>query len=593
MSGHWAHQPRTPQGVRTGGEWEIGLLAESGLSLARPDAPDTVRHPARWPRIPRAFEQFTVGQRSLIMRCLPYYDPDEGLTPRNLDALRATINEATSNRFSGSDENHRLISHAARLVADAHGGAHQMVIGAGKHVSARAEQIAGVTDEEVAADSAEMVIHWREQFEMSREAVEDYRREHPDVNHTPYSTRHREATVQFNRARSGRDKDTMEAVTSISQARRQALSEVIDLGGELNLHDRSTKKAIEPFEVASSDFPSSWLEHSGQQGPLLLRYSSDRNHYRFRAEVKSEKTAPAVVERDIQAGTQHEQGPTYEPVRLVRSGTGHRGEPVETWEFTLYETARTTGKYLNKLDKRYAGYDRRRNGYTATGGWKPAGDGEHERRQLREVVESQAEYVPMANTGGDKSAGLVNGPEGEHGVSTAAHELTHHMEKTIPSFYELERAFWRERTEGSEYHEYMGSKTEVYKDGGFANIYIGKDYNYRSTSEHQATEIGSMGMEMLFHGKHGAFAGTAGKTPDPQMRDFMLGTLVAVDPSREAIRTGIPVFAPSSHRPKTDSLFGRRGTTVVTQQQLPGGKVRVQLSDGRTGEVDPEEIVVG
>lgn len=65
---------------------------------------------------------------------------------------------------------------------------------------------------------------------------------------------------------------------------------------------------------------------------------------------------------------------------------------------------------------------------------------------------------------------------------------------------------------------YAGTN-ELARPDHFASAYMGKHY------DHGHTEILSMGMESLFAGTHGGLIGVNAHDADPEMRNFILGTL--------------------------------------------------------------------
>lgn len=104
--------------------------------------------------------------------------------------------------------------------------------------------------------------------------------------------------------------------------------------------------------------------------------------------------------------------------------------------------------------------------------------------------------------------------------STMAHELMHAVEHGNRHELELSMAFLQARTAG-ERAQWLGSLTgnkgygrdEVAKPDSFTNPYMGKIYR------HASTEILSMGIEGVLHGRNGLITG------DPDMAAFILGRL--------------------------------------------------------------------
>lgn len=65
-----------------------------------------------------------------------------------------------------------------------------------------------------------------------------------------------------------------------------------------------------------------------------------------------------------------------------------------------------------------------------------------------------------------------------------------------------------------------GGSGEMARPDHFAEVYMGKEY------PDGYTEVLSMGMESLFAGSYGGLIGVNSHRADPEMRNFILGTLV-------------------------------------------------------------------
>lgn len=515
MSG-WIWQPRTPKGVRTGGEWEIGRLPESTVSLLEAPTPDTS---GRWPRIPASFETFPVQWRNQIMQDLPYIDPEAGASPENIEAIRATLKAADSLNVQpthGEMDRHVAVCNGAMRVVEAFGGRHALAIMVGQDVSARAAQIAGFTDEDLHQDWADRLADAQAEVRQV-ESKTDW--DPTELN----EARHKVVQIHY-----GRDDQTIAEVTAMARARRKALAEYVQIGSSLSLHADSQKRAVKHFEkVAAEDFPASWIDRSAQSEPLMVRYSKSRNHYSPNHIHRVDRKDEELITTETVAPGEHDQfGPGLEPVEKVGEII-EDGVAKEIWSYRTYEVARTDNRYHQQWDREMAGYRRRREKLKATGTWKAVPGMQAERRLLRQTGGQDISRVPMANTGPYAGSGWVEGEDGAAETSTAAHELSHHLEKVVPGVFEMEKSFLEYRTEGSQVERYMNSRTEQIKRGGFPDLYMGKIY---WGENRKSTEILSTGVEALFHGRYGALAGTSNRTADPEFRDFLMGMMVLVDP---------------------------------------------------------------
>lgn len=127
---------------------------------------------------------------------------------------------------------------------------------------------------------------------------------------------------------------------------------------------------------------------------------------------------------------------------------------------------------------------------------------------------------------------LVNG-EGDDAKEVAIHEFGHVIEHANKEVSAATAQFLKRRTEGETPVQYEGGdKNERVVHDGFTDPYIGKMY-YREG----ATEVFTMAMESLFHGRY-CFSNTKKDKPptstdDPEHRDLILGILAMSDVRKE------------------------------------------------------------
>jgi hypothetical protein len=113
------------------------------------------------------------------------------------------------------------------------------------------------------------------------------------------------------------------------------------------------------------------------------------------------------------------------------------------------------------------------------------------------------------------------------GFDTAIHEFGHRAEHMNPVITQLEEVFLVRRTTGEDgqrdkLKSLYGTSREVSRPDSFASAYMGKEYRGQAYKE-----VLSTGMQGLFSGAFGNLAGTDGKTPDSDMRAFILGVLAS------------------------------------------------------------------
>lgn len=117
------------------------------------------------------------------------------------------------------------------------------------------------------------------------------------------------------------------------------------------------------------------------------------------------------------------------------------------------------------------------------------------------------------------------------GAATVAHEFGHRRQRLVPGISELERAFLDRRTAGTEHEPYTAKNAdELVQPDHFADRYMGKDYRVGKYEggESKSTEILTTGVEAIFANQFGALTGLGGLNADPDMRNFVLGTMATL-----------------------------------------------------------------
>lgn len=115
-------------------------------------------------------------------------------------------------------------------------------------------------------------------------------------------------------------------------------------------------------------------------------------------------------------------------------------------------------------------------------------------------------------------------------VGTFVHEWAHAVEKLTPELEPRAFAFLAARTKGKKLESlrsltgFKYRRDEKARDGGFFDYYVGKDYSFTS-GEVWATEIMSMGVEMLVAGHCGSVTLSQAATMDLDHLLFVIGQL--------------------------------------------------------------------
>lgn len=321
---------------------------------------------------------------------------------------------------------------------------------------------------------------------------------------------------------------------------KTVLNEVRDFGSvKLEVDATSDKRKALALQNVMDVYPSEWIEASNNNdAPLRVKKTVGRAHYNRNA--GQVKVVPAFVfvtkDKDFEPnGTRFESG----WVKLEPDEDGlidYRDEATGT---SFQSVVGKTESMWIKPQLEYANlWNVGSNGTPRGRGWETADvlekkfnseTGEYEmttvtmwRRQVKEkriVGESKAEL-------------LVDGSRGrlvtEEGYDSAVHEFAHRVEDSkVPLMKEMQDKFYRRRTEvdGTPMEKvrlYKGRKEFAIPDD-FTADYMGKRYE-----QQQHFEVLSTGMEAVFGNSYGGLVGLAGKKPDYDMRNFIVGMLVSV-----------------------------------------------------------------
>ena len=414
----------------------------------------------------------------------------------------------------------------------------KLVRDAGALVTARAEELAGITGEEVAANHEErklfsttLLTTLRNDNDRIHEAPRpnDITADEYDAIQNAYS----KCNLANNRIQSGHDDATKEEVARLSKAYVQAIAEIRDIGGDYSLDVSSAKKAVVLFDEAAQVFPSDWLAQANAHTPPVAKVTKSRAHYAHLA-VQTKKKKQPVTSRYIGTAETMPEGDSYSSYRMLDELND--GEPM--YERTSYEIARIwdnnpdpdnpprgTGWVLHTVKvHRVNGNEETRTVW---------------RRPRHHMVTVDTKVAPEIRTNiSDPDAVL---PGQSNGFAIAVHESTHRMEYTVNDVERLERAFFLRRTtrdDGSRAPlERLGYRSkELVREGGFPHRYIGKDYGAMSNlhikvssnygeRKVSAFEVMSVGMDSIMGGRQGALVGVGGYKADNDYRNFVLGVL--------------------------------------------------------------------
>lgn len=335
-----------------------------------------------------------------------------------------------------------------------------------------------------------------------------------------------------------------EALTKLSDAYLETLSEMRSLGGDTTWSDRTAKKAREGFQEAAQVFPSDWIDQHNAGEPVYARISQRRAHY---ADAKYQQRKKKVRNTNTKIYDSYEDFDQHEYF-----GRGPQDHGRVTWrEATEEERAGAAvgpadtvmiAEYWDVHESHYGDVDPDRP--PGKRGWQlyrtQEGQGDLIwRRPSTRMQTVSAQIAPEITTNPDwRGPSLVDrselpSSETKPSFSTSSHELSHRFERVVPGIGVVEQAFLHRRTTNENGEQeplqqlYPGASgtmaKEVSRPDSFVHSYIGKDYG-----NGRYYEVLSMGVESVFSGDNGGLIGAGRYHADTDHRAFVLGTLATV-----------------------------------------------------------------
>lgn len=445
----------------------------------------------------------------------------------------------------------------ARETLAAQFGSHdRAIVAAGEAVAARAEQLAGITGDDVAAlhdvDLTEAVGRMEAQrAQLGVDALRDARdgaqatydaldlpsandpENWPEIEaaQAPLdearralseATRHPDllaAEAEYDAAINGKGKRTADGLARLRDGYTAALAEVRDFGGPLGLDDEhSAPEAAAAFQDAAQRFPAAWVERSGQMRAPVARIADGRAHY-SRDKLVEQKTraAPKTEELSLATGDDATERDTPFASHSIDPRTTDAPAGRTWWVKTEYEAEFDSSRPRPAGD----GWEQ----YTHRGAstwWR--------RPKLVEKRTGMPFHAPVILTSPDADATTALPGDGPY-ARAAVHELGHRMQHANPAIARAEHAYLGRRTttatgEREKPVNLAGPNETGYADS-FSVAYTGKTYapEYGTPDDEGHTEVLSTGMEALFAGRYGGFIGAGQHHPDHETRSFILGLL--------------------------------------------------------------------
>lgn len=408
----------------------------------------------------------------------------------------------------------------------------------GAVVSARAQQIAGITYDEAREKlqtlerESDKIYEEIKRLKQERNKVD---KDYPDVPrpaeyHEKYDALVDEsfrATDKFNENGKELLAEEKRLSTLFAESHRKALSEVRPLGGTVKVIG-STKFIGSSFQNAiDKNIPSDWISRSNElEKPLQVESSKSRGNY---------SSSKVFVEYYEEAyGSHPEPGYTFrtedgkphpEDCRYL----GWTQDEDEMWSGQPVEIADHTTPMKTLANGTLAPRGR---------GWKKGKIYEvagfnQEDMELQEVY-----YKPMTWTRRRKEAypAIQVGVEAKNGKianpaefeSTSVHEFVHHMEKNNEKLVSVQNTFYQRRTTNPDGTKmklvtYGTHDDEFVREDSFVSTYMGKDYGDKAPHK----EVLTTGSEALLTGRYGGLTGVSRTytKKDTDMLNFVLGSL--------------------------------------------------------------------
>lgn len=330
----------------------------------------------------------------------------------------------------------------------------------------------------------------------------------------------------------GADEGTKSKLKALVDARLEVLGRIRDFGGEIESDGKSSKRVQKVMAEVADIYPSDWIQNSNSAGNLRVKDTKGRAHY---SHFRSQKQRKPILQQGwADQGEMPPGGGDWE--RGVFDIDTHGWVPAQHAD--QVKNAAEPGsavEYGQVLWTRPAYKVRRSYSGSVEGkpprGWEEAFEETSSGEKVRVFRQPMHRMVHAETTAEltvdkDRSADALKGVPG---YGTAVHEFAHRCEYTTPVIPKLENAFLVRRTtnedgEREALQPIYGSTREMSRRDSFVDKYMGKEYGKDSTGT-SAKEVMSTGMEAVFDGAFGAFNGVNGKTDDKDHRAFVLGVL--------------------------------------------------------------------
>jgi hypothetical protein len=227
--------------------------------------------------------------RELEVHPSPVVDEKDVKPPLDILAVQQLVflaleDEGEAGFYDDDDDNGR--ASAIEQLTEEYGSVDLAIVAIGTRIAARAEELAGVTFDEVVADYNVRLASSLEEYEVAESIYGDAVRSRtltPELNRE-YGLISR----AHNNIKSGNDAEVKKQMSRLRQGLIDSLAEQVPMGGTLELNAHSHSGVVESLNAGAKCYPSSWIRisNSGQEVQGLVASSNGNPHYRNNRDIK-------------------------------------------------------------------------------------------------------------------------------------------------------------------------------------------------------------------------------------------------------------------------------------------------------------------
>jgi hypothetical protein len=284
------------QGRYVTGEKTPVLVTEHNADLVAGLTQDDIDNETETFRRARKIERDRIRDRVTVEEVtLP-----ENPTAEEITRVAAAINEAFSDGICTLDTG--SFSAPLPVLAQVYGTPDRAIVAVGEAVASRADGYAGGA----AIGGAEATEkRWLERVAAAEAAdkerhLREFLTRYPEIS-AEDALVHYYKSADFREVEDARDPQTRAALNDMAAAYKQALSDIRSMGGNIALHEESSKPGAKVVSSTADVWPSDWIKASNDcEVPLHIGSSINRAHYAHetQAEFKRRGQGTAII-RDV------------------------------------------------------------------------------------------------------------------------------------------------------------------------------------------------------------------------------------------------------------------------------------------------------